>query len=150
MASLIVLKVGLLGLWAAWFSLVFATNIFDALRMMGILPQRWRFASENYERLRDAVAVYRESDRLAALLYGGVIVWQLITAVLLWRAFAASVSVQQVASAPVNLAFTSALALWAAFLLAEEIFKQYRTEGKHLLFFTAQLLTLGALHLLPD
>lgn len=150
MGSLIVLKVGLLALWAAWFSLVAATNIFDALRMLGILPQRWRFASENYERLRDAVAVYQGPGRLAAMLYGGVIVWQVVTAALLWRALAASVSAQQVAPAPVNLAFTSALALWAAFLLAEEIFKQYRTEGKHLLFFTAQLLTLGALHLLPD
>lgn len=149
MISLFPLQAGLLALWAVWFSLVVVTNVFDALEAMGALPQNWAFRSQNFKRMRDAVAVYGASSRLAAILFGAVVVWQAVLAVLLWRTLIASVAAQHVVLTQANLAFTGALGLWAGFILAEEIFKQYQTESKHLLFFMAQLLTLGALYVLP-
>ena len=150
MLSLQPLKFGLLGLWAGWFTLVALTNVFDALKAARLLPRQWRFASDNYRRVRDAVAVYDATASLAGWLYAGVIGWQIVAAALLWRALVSSAAAGALLVGAVNLAFTVALAMWAAFLLSEEIFQQYRTEGKHLLFFIAQLLTLGALHLLPN
>ena len=41
------------------------------------------------------------------------------------------------------------LGLWGAFMLADEFCKEYDTERTHVLFFTAQLVTLMALHILP-
>lgn len=40
--------------------------------------------------------------------------------------------------------------LWAVFMLADEVCKQYDLERVHVLFFIAQLFTLTSLHLLPD
>lgn len=150
MLSLQLLKFGLLGLWAGWFTLVALTNVFDALKVLRLLPRHWHFASDNYRRVRDAVAVYDAPAALAGLLYAGVIFWQLVAATLLWRALVGSLAAGALLIGAVNLAFAVALAMWAAFLLLEEVFQQYRTEGKHLLFFICQLLTLGALHLLPN
>lgn len=150
MLSLQPLKFGLLGLWAGWFTLVALTNVFDALKVARLLPRHWRFASDNYRRVRDAVAVYDAPAPLAGLLYAGVIFWQLVAATLLWYALVGSLAADALLTGAVNLAFAVALAMWAAFLLLEEVFQQYRTEGKHLLFFIGQLLTLGALHLLPN
>jgi len=53
-------------------------------------------------------------------------------------------------SEAVNAAFTAGLSLWAAFLLADEIFKQYDAEHSHVLFFIAQLITFISLYLLPS
>jgi len=50
----------------------------------------------------------------------------------------------------VNAAFACGLGLWAAFMIADEIFKQYDTQRSHVLFFGAQLLTLLVLHALPS
>ncbi len=148
-AGLLPLKLLLLGLWASWFALVLITNVFDAVHAMGKLPDNWVFRSQNFKRVREAVELYEAPLWLAALLFVGVMVWQAAVAILLWYTWTASLAAGQVQLAQVNFAFVGAMGMWAAFILAEEIFKQYRTETKHLLFFTAQLLTLVALHLLP-
>lgn len=145
-----VLKFGLLTLWTGWFTIVVCTNVCDALKALGVLPQHWSFASENFARVREAISVYSLPHAVAAFLYAGVIAWQLVVSVLFWRALIGSGSVSQVWLAAADLAFTAALGLWAAFLLAEEVFKQYETEGKHVALFMAQLLTLIAIHVLPD
>ncbi len=99
--------------------------------------------------MREAVETYEAPLWFAAALFGGVMVWQAVVAVLLWYTLTASLAAEHVQLAQANFAFVGAMGMWAAFILAEEVFKQYRTETKHLLFFTAQLLTLGALHWLP-
>jgi hypothetical protein len=50
----------------------------------------------------------------------------------------------------VNAAFTAGLSLWATFMLADEIFKQYDAEHSHVLFFIAQLVTFISLYVLPS
>jgi hypothetical protein len=41
-------------------------------------------------------------------------------------------------------------AAWLAFALADEVFVAYAVEGAHLRLFTAQLVTLLAVELLPE
>ncbi|MEJ2346962.1 MAG: hypothetical protein P8076_15110 [Gammaproteobacteria bacterium] len=138
-----------MALWAGWYSLVVITNAADALKALAILPADWPLASQNFRRIREATAVYNAPPWLDAVLFAGVIIWQSAGAVLFWLALAHSVAGHGVDFPHTNLAFTVALALWGAFILAEEIFKQYRAESSHLLLFLAQLLSLLALHLLP-
>jgi hypothetical protein len=38
---LVTLKRGLLLFWAVWFSFVFATNVLDGLKQLGVLPETW-------------------------------------------------------------------------------------------------------------
>ena len=50
----------------------------------------------------------------------------------------------------VYVAFTTALLLWGAFLVADEIFIAYALEATHLRLFVSQLVTLLAIELLPE
>lgn len=142
------IQMELLGLWAAWFAVVLITNVLDGLHAMAVLPQDWAFRSQNYQRVRDAVDLYRAPPSFAAVLFVCVMFWQAAVACMLWYALIVSANAGQVQLAAANVAFLGALGMWTAFILAEEIFKQYRTETKHLLFFSAQLLSWGALQLL--
>jgi hypothetical protein len=47
-------------------------------------------------------------------------------------------------------AFLTGLSLWAAFILADEVFIAYAVEGTHWRLFTAQLATLLAIEWLPE
>lgn len=143
------LKLGLLFFWAAWFSLVLLTNLFAGLKALGVLPQQWRFASKNYQAMQDATESYAAPDWLPGLLFAGVILWQGLAVFLFWQA-----ALRSLGSGVLNLeattpAFAVSLGLWAAFMLADEIFKVYDGESTHLLIFLAQLVTLVSLYILP-
>ena len=49
-----------------------------------------------------------------------------------------------------SLPLAAGLGLWGAFMLADEFFKEYDTEHTHIQLFTAQLVTVVALHVLPS
>lgn len=149
MGDLFWLKWGVLAFWTLWFGLVTLTNLLDALKTAGALPQGWSLASGNLASLRAAVSVHGLGRRSAGFLFAGVIVWQAGCCALLARAAYRSVSHQVLDMAAINLAFAAALGLWAAFMLAEEIFLQYERLDFHLLLWGTQLLSLAALHLLP-
>ena len=142
------LKAGLLLFWSAWFALVFATNLCSGLRAARILPERWRFASKNYEAVAKAVSVYRAPSWLPATLFAGVIAWQLVAAIVFATAFTMSCSAGEMAMPWANAAFAIGIALWAAFMLADEITLKYAYEQSHELLFIAQLASLVAIHLL--
>lgn len=130
------LKLLLLGFWTAWFAIVTATNA------LGI--------SANYQAIVKATAKYKPPQWLPRLLFAAVIAWQAVTTALLARALALSLSHGEVDLAAATLALGSGIALWAAFMLADEITLKYEFERTHELLFIAQLATLLALHVLPD
>jgi hypothetical protein len=139
------LKRTLLASWAAWLSVVFAANVADAMKAVGLLPESWAFASGNYRFLADTTARYGTPGWLNGLLFAGVICWEGAAAVLFWLACWAFRG-RGVRYA----AFTACLSLWLAFALADEVFIAYAVEGTHLRLFTAQLATLLAVELLPE
>jgi hypothetical protein len=143
------LKLGLLGFWMVWFAIVAATNACGGLKALGRLPPSWRFASANYQAIVKATATYAPPRWLPALLFAAVIVWQLATAALLARALVASLAAGALDLRAATIALASGTALWAAFMLADEITVQYEFERTHELLFIAQLATLVALHVLP-
>jgi hypothetical protein len=84
-----------------------------------------------------------------AVLFAGVILWEGIAVVLFWWAgwtFRGRDSGRK----GVYLAFTTSLLLWGAFLVADEVFIAYPLAGTHLRLFTAHLVTLLAVELLPE
>jgi hypothetical protein len=144
------LKLGLLFFWTAWLAIVFLTNLCGGLKALGVLPDTWKLASQNFRAVVGATSVYRAPRWVPAVLFAGVIAWQLAAALLFGWAFVSSLAAGRPAWAPIHAAFATALALWAAFMIADEICKQYETQSSHVSFFTAQLLTLVSLHLLPS
>lgn len=142
------IQIGLLVFWALWLTLVFFTNLFDGLKQAGVLPESWRFASGNYKAMRDVTDGYRVPDKVVGLLFAGVVLWEMLAMGLMWRAvlmfgpagsFAATYA-----------AFAVSLALWAAFILADEVFDAYDMSHVHMVLFAVQLLSLLAVVLLPE
>ena len=64
-------------------------------------------------------------------------------------AIVSSLSAESLNLRAVNVAFLGGLGLWAAFMIADEILKQYEVEHSHVLFFIAQLVTFIAIYALP-
>jgi hypothetical protein len=148
--TLLPLKLALILFWAAWFGVVCLTNLFSGLKAAGFLGESWKFASKNYASVAKAVSLYGAPAWVPALLFAGVIAWQLVTASLFAWALCSSLAAGAVAIAAVNAAFAAAIGLWAAFMIADEITIKYAYEQAHELLFIAQLACLVAMHLLPS
>ncbi len=146
------IKQMILLLWALWLTLVVVLNILDGLKGLGRLPARFKFASTNFTTMVQVTSIYGTPRWLVWILFVGVVSWEAVAAGLLWRAFF------QTASLPaVNTAFLVALGLWGAFILVDEFFLTFITESAgayslsatHRSIFTAFLVSLLAMHILP-
>ena len=147
--ELYALKLGLIAFWGIWFTIVLLTNVFAALRALRAVPQKWKFASQNFELVVQATSRYQSPRWLAGILFCGVVLWQLITVVMFGSAFASALTAGSLDWIWVNAAFSVGIALFAAFMIADEIFMQYNNERSHVLLLVGQLVTLVSLYLLP-
>lgn len=143
-------KLGLLLFWALYFSLIFATNWFDALKAAGVLGDGWRLASGNWDFVRATTAVYDTPGWLRAVLFIGVLAWELLGAALFWRAFLVARRGGGFTGPLLEAPFVAGTALFAAFVLADEIFIAYDVEGTHFRILVALIVSLMAVRLLPD
>lgn len=145
------LKLGIVAFWAAWYSIVTASNLCDALHVLGRIPADWPFVSGNYGAIVKTTAIYGLSPAANAVLFAGVILWELLVASLFWRALL-TIWLRAGDYAAVRLPFTLSLGLFMAFVLADEIFLAFQSglEATHLRIFSAQLVSLVAVYLLPD
>jgi hypothetical protein len=148
--NMFVFKLGLVFFWGLWLLIVFLTNLFEGLKALRILPPYWRFASQNFQAVAQATATYHAPPWVPRLLFFGVLCWQIVALLFFGRALVFSIEEGAPASGPLNAAFASSLGLLAAFMIADEICKQYDTERAHILFFIAQLVTWLALYVLPS
>jgi hypothetical protein len=142
------LKLAILAFWAAWFAIVFLTNLFGALRAAGVLAPEWKFASKNYEMVQKAVSIYSAPTWVARFLFLGVLAWQFTASCLFAWALQASARLGAVAMPQVDTAFAAGILLWAAFMIADEITIKYAMEQPHELLFIAQIACLVVIHLL--
>jgi hypothetical protein len=145
----LLLKRGLLLFWAVWLALVFLTNLLDAVKALGLLAESWPFASGNYAFLVQTTARYGTPTWANAVLFAGVICWQALAAALFSLA-AWSYRGEGKGRQWVYAASGVGLALWAAFVIADEVFIAYPVSATHWRLFIAQLATLLAVELLPE
>jgi hypothetical protein len=146
----VLLKRLLLACWAVWLTVVFATNLADAGKALGLLPQSWAFASGNYLFLVETTARYGTPAWLNLLLFGGVICWEGAAALLFWLSCVRICGKVRRDGRTLYAAFMTSLSLWAAFMVADEVFIAYAVEATHLRLFIAQLATLLVIELLPE
>jgi hypothetical protein len=139
------LKSLLLLFWAAWLSVVFLTNLLDGGKALGLLGEDWPLASGNYAFVAQTTARYGTPGWVNALLFAGVVAWEGLSAVLFWLAWWGGAPAQTRRYS----AFAVGLGLWAAFLLADEMFVAYGVAAAHWRPFLGQLATLLVIELLP-
>jgi hypothetical protein len=142
-------KLGLLVFWGTWYLIAFSTNLCDIFQAMRVLPQTWRFASGNLQSVIKATSTYPVPRWLPRLLFFGVLGWQCLAWFLFGWAVISSVSRGSIDAEAMNAAFVAGVSLWAAFMIADELFKQYETEHVHVLFLIAQVLSFAVLHVSP-
>jgi hypothetical protein len=130
-------------------TLVFATNVLDAAKALGLLDQSWAFASGNYAFLCQTTSRYGTPAWVNAVLFAGVLCWEGLVAALSWRAWWAFRG-HGTGRAAVYTAAGAGLSLWGAFILADEVFLAYAVAATHWVLFIAQLATLLAVELLPE
>ncbi len=140
-----VIKRGLLIFWAAWTGLVFASNVADGLKDLRVLPDSWAFASRNFNLMMKVTAIYHTPDWAVAVLFCGVIGWQAAGTWAYSRA-----AIKPSAAVWILSAFGINLALWAGFMIADEVFIAYPMENVHRAVFTAQLLSFIGVWMLPE
>ena len=71
--SILLLKHGLVLFWALWLSITWLTNACDGLKALGLLGNRWPWASGNYARMVATTQQYALPRWLPALLFLGVV-----------------------------------------------------------------------------
>lgn len=148
--TLFALKFGLLFFWGFWLLIVFLTNLFEGLKVVGMLSPHWKFASQNYQAVARATVTYHAPQWLPRFLFVGILLWQLLTLIFFGWAIVASAATGTLALGPVNVAFAASISLLAAFMIADEICKEYDLERGHVLLFIAHLVTLMAFYVLPS
>lgn len=130
--------------------MVFSTNLFEGLKVLHRIPWTWKFASHNFQPVVLATAEYHAPSCLPKVLFSGILLWQLIIVIVFGWAILSSLENLSLSWGLVDAAYSAGLGLWGAFMLADECFKEYDTERTHVLLFTAQLVTLVSLHVLPS
>ncbi len=150
--DLVTLKAGIILFWAVWLSLVLVLNILDVLKQHGVLGDGWKFNSGNFPFMQAVVKVYGAPNAITWVLYLSAIVWEIVAVAFLWTAL---LGFDPNNLRPVNLAFLVNLALWAMFVIMDEFFLTFLVPGfnimeTHRSLFTANLVSLMAIHLLPN
>ncbi len=144
------LQTGLVFFWAVWLTIVTLTNLTDALKALGLLPDTFGWASYNYALVRDTVGAHGVPAAFAAVLFAGVLAWEVLAAGLLWRAWNMMRRGAPGTAPAVTQAFAVNLALWGAFLVATELFINYATAATHKSTLIAQLATLLVIRIRRD
>lgn len=145
-----IVKRGVLVFWAAWLSVVALTNILDALKALEALPADWVWVSGNFAWIQETMKPLNVALGVQALLFVGVIIWEVLAATLFWRA------VISYRNRPLNkeraaiIACGVNLALWCAFQVLDEVFLSFEPESTHRVIFANQILTILMLQLLPS
>ena len=146
----LLLKQGLILFWALWLSIAWLSNLCDGLKIYHLLRDQWWFASGNYQMMAETIQKRRMPPWTTTLLFLGVLAWQGGAMLLLWVAFFNFQGLHQPGAAVLYAAFLVNLALWAALLIADEMFLAYELESTHLRVLTAQMVSLLVLTLLPE
>lgn len=152
--DLLTLKQGIVLMWAVWISFVVILNVFDVFKTAGALPATWKFASGNYWYIEQVTKIYGTPAWINWVFFIIVIAWESFCGVMLWVAFAGFDGSNY---AMINAAWVVNLALWAGFIVMDEVFLAWAAEignsnamESHKGFFVAFLVSLIALHVLPN
>lgn len=116
---------GLVLFWALYFSIVLLSNSADALKALRLLPTNWPFVSGNYGLIDKVVSIYSSPTWLAGVLFAGVILWEAVGTVLFWKAFVSTRQQARDPKAAISRALGVTIGLWAAFIVADEVFLTY-------------------------
>jgi hypothetical protein len=135
--------------WAAWLSVVLTTNILNALEVLGVVPESFKFVSGNWQWINQVMDPLGVPRGLQTVMFVSVIGWEALAAILYWYAVMTYRGRPLIQEKAAIWACGVNLGLWAAFQVLDEVFLAYEPEKVHRVIFINQVVTLLALHLRP-
>jgi hypothetical protein len=147
------LKRGLLLFWTLYFLLVLASNLTDAAQAAGWLSPAFKFVSGNYELVRKVSGIYSTPGWIVVVLFAGVLAVESCCVFGFFRALRNFTSSPDQNWGVIYWAFGAAFLHLSGLNVADELFIDYHTlciQGAHVSMFSAQLLSLLAIRLLPQ
>jgi len=130
--------------WSTYFTLISLTNSLDALKALGVIPQSFTFTSGNFDFVVQTTAPHGVPMFANAIMFAGVILLEISSAVLFWRAF------RNREERNLYPAFAVGLILFAGFVVSDEIFISYPIEATHMRIFLGLLVSLITIIILKN
>ncbi|KTD61333.1 hypothetical protein Lsan_1895 [Legionella santicrucis] len=141
---------GIILMWALWISIVFLTDFCNLMVGFGLLPADFPASSHNLDWIHTFLKLYRlDNDALCLILFSIINLWVMSIAVFYWRAFISYYTNKHYYIYRTMQAFILNMSLFVCFLLADEIFIQYRAGHSHmsmLLYIFTSLIVFLYLH----
>src|SRR5579883_1461477 len=125
--GLFYIKVRILFFWSCWFFIAFLTNLTDFLTQTHIITET-TFRSGNYEALEKVIEIYHTPLCILNFLFIMDLLSQGFSAFLFLIATICFLRNSGNKWPSINIAFGISVALWAVFLVMEEIFIAYPYE----------------------
>lgn len=123
----------LLIFWAAYFTLIFITNLLDAFKKLNVLPASWKFESGNYKYIQNTTSIFSLPGWTTGFLFFCVILMEGIIAFTFWSSLF---------SENIYLPFSLGIILFGGFVIMDEIFISYVPEATHYRIFIALIASL--------
>ncbi|KTD61088.1 hypothetical protein [Legionella spiritensis] len=145
--ALFYIKLGFLLFFACWFAIACLTNLVDLANAIH-LTNEWAFHSGNLAALAKVLAIYHTPTWFLYALFCSDIIVQGTSAVL-FAVASWQFGINRYPWPWINTAFGISMALWATFLVMEEIFIAYAFEATHIRLLILEMAALLVVHGLP-
>ncbi len=137
-------------IWSLWILIVALSNVADALRNTGILPDHFKFVSGNFGYIQAATQIYNFPVWLNAVLFLLAIILEILMCVFFFKLF---FKMKEGNDALVNPPFFFGVVLFGGFLIMDEFLIAYDRLGgieqNHFTIFTALIASYLLIKLLP-
>ncbi|MDP1604492.1 MAG: hypothetical protein Q8M03_14645 [Legionella sp.] len=135
--------------WTLWWLIALWTDIVGLLAHNGLLQKSWA-PNTNYPFLVDSLKMYNAPEWLPQFLFGGIILWLLLSTLAFCWATASLAQQKEKWMKRADIAFTISLGLWLAFIIGDQLIMKFTLEENHMVQAGFQLLTYLMLYLIPS
>jgi hypothetical protein len=135
--------------WMWWWVIAFFTDLFGALKHMGVINYSWAFDG-NYPFLAQSLAMYHVPSWLPVVLFIGIILWSLLSAVMFIYACCGLNQSAIIWKKRASWAFIISLLFWFAFFLGDQVVMKFDLEENHMVQGAMEFISYLSLFLLPD
>ena len=135
--------------WTLWWLIALWTDIVGLLAHNGLLQKSWA-PNTNYPFLVDSLKMYNAPEWLPQFLFGGIIVWLLLSTLAFCWAATSLAQEKEKWMRRADIAFTISLGLWLAFIIGDQLIMKFTLEENHMVQAGFQLLTYLMLYLIPS
>jgi len=125
----------LLLFWTTWFNWAIFTNFSSLCAAHNVWNQLWLFNSHNYSTLQTIMSIYNFNDGIVKIIFISGLLYEVLIFLLFFLALFGAITKNTYKDYVLHSAFILLAVLWLFFILLDEVFKYYKYEVPHIMFF---------------